>query len=73
MDKILPPKPWYLRYKYYLVCAIVTVGLIIYALTLALGPSRMRINQDDVKTGEAKKAPCLEYVDVQRHVEPIRT
>ena len=73
MDKILPPKPWYLRYKYYLVCAIVTVGLIIYALTLALGPSRMRINQDDVKTGEAKKAPFLEYVDVEGHVEPIRT
>ena len=73
MDKILTPKPWYIRHKYYILCGTAVVTLIIYAITLSLGPSRQRIDQEEVKIGEATTAPFLEYVDVEGVVQPIRT
>lgn len=73
MDKILTPKPWYIRHKYYILCGTAVVTIIIYALTLSLGPSRQRIDQEEVKIGEATTAPFLEYVDVEGVVQPIRT
>ena len=73
MDKILTPKPWYFRYKYYIMCGVAILALIIYALLLSLGPSRLRVDTEDVKIGEAKTAPFLEYVDVEGLVQPIRT
>lgn len=73
MDKLLAPRPWYLRHKYYIISGGILLGLIVYALTLSIGPSRMRVDKDDVKIGDAKTAPFLEYVDVEGLVQPIRT
>jgi len=73
MDKILEPKPWYLRYKYYILCGMAVLALIIYAISLSFGPSKMRIGEEEVRIGEAEQAPFLEYVDVEGLVQPIRT
>lgn len=73
MDKIIEPKPWYLRYKYYIICGVAVLALIIYAISLSFGPSKMRIGEEEVKIGEAQHAPFLEYVDVEGLVQPIRT
>ena len=73
MDKLLAPRPWYLRHKYYIISGGILLGLIVYAVTLSVGPSRMRVDKDDVKIGDAKTAPFLEYVDVEGLVQPIRT
>ena len=73
MDRIIEQKPWYFRYKYYIMCGIGILALIIYALSLSMGPSRLRVDEDDVKISEARTAPFLEYVDVEGLVQPIRT
>ena len=73
MDKILAVKPWYIRYKFYIMSGIAILALIIYAVSLSLGPSRLRIDTEDVKIAETKIAPFLEYVDVEGLVQPIRT
>lgn len=73
MDRILEQKPWYLRYKYYIVCGMAVSALIIYAISLSVGPSRLYIDEEEMKTDEAKMAPFLEYVDVEGLVQPIRT
>ncbi|MCQ2204275.1 MAG: HlyD family efflux transporter periplasmic adaptor subunit [Bacteroidales bacterium] len=73
MDRILEQKPWYLRYKYYIVCGMAVSALIIYAISLSVGPSHLYIDEEEMKTDEAKMAPFLEYVDVEGLVQPIRT
>lgn len=73
MDRILEQKPWYLRYKYYILGGVTILALIIYAISLSLGPSKFRIDAEEVKIGEAEEAPFLEYVDVEGLVQPIRT
>lgn len=73
MDKIIEPKPWYIRYKYYILCGVAVLALIGYAISLSFGPSKIRIGEEEVKIGEAQHAPFLEYVDVEGLVQPIRT
>ena len=73
MDTLLPLRPWYLRYKYYILFGVAVVGLIGYAISLSVGPSQFRIDADKVSVSEALHAPFLEYVDVEGLVQPIRT
>jgi len=73
MDRILEPKAWYIRHKYYILSGIALMGLIGYAVSLSFGPSKLRVDRDDVSIREAKTAAFLEYVDVEGLVQPIRT
>lgn len=73
MDKILEKKPWYIRYRWHLITGAGLTGLFVYALSLSMGPSRMRVDEDSVKIGKAQIEPFLEYVDVEGLVQPITT
>lgn len=54
-------------------CGVAVIALVIYAISLSLGPTRLRVDTEEVKIGEAQQAPFLEYVDVEGLVQPIRT
>ena len=73
MDIQLKKKPWYVRYRYALAGGVVLAALLIYALVQAAGPQRLRIQLDQVQTGQAEHADFLEYVDVEGVVQPIMT
>lgn len=73
MDKILEKKPWYIRNRWYLIGGTAILALVVYALTLAWGPSRLRVDEENLKLGKAQTAPFLEYVDVEGLVQPITT
>lgn len=73
MDRILEKKPWYIRYKYYLIGGAAVLALIIYAITLSFGPRKLRVDGEDLRIGEVKNAPFLEYVDVEGLIQPILT
>lgn len=73
MDRILEKKPWYIRHKYYIAGGVALAALIGYTLSLSLGPSKLRIDANEVKSGEVQYAPFLEYVDVEGVVQPILT
>lgn len=73
MDRKIEKKPWYWRYRYYIASAVALVALIIYTLTLALGPKRTHVDREYVKIGEAVDGKFMEYVDVEGIVQPILT
>ena len=73
MDIQLTPRPWYVKYRYYILSGVLFAAFSVYALITVLGPRQLRIDADDVKTAAAEQAPFMEYVDVEGLVQPILT
>lgn len=73
MDIQLKKKPWYVRYRYRIIGAIVLFVLIVYVIILASGPRRLRVKLDDIQVSVAENADFMEYVDVEGIVQPIMT
>ena len=73
MDIPLKKRPWFVRYRYYLLAALAFVSLLAYAATLALGPRKFRVKKTDVQIARVEKADFLEYVDVEGIVHPLMT
>ena len=73
MDIKLEKKPWYIRYKYYLIGTILFVVFLIYVVILSLGPQKLRIETDNIQISEVKEGKFMEYVDVEGLVQPILT
>lgn len=73
MDIKLEKKPWYIRYRYYLLGGIVFLALLTYVTVLSTGPRKLRINPDHLQVAEVKNDKFMEYVDVEGLVQPILT
>ncbi len=73
MDIQLTPRPWYVKYRYYLLAGTLFLAFAIYVVVLALGPRQLQIEAEDYKIAETTEAPFLEYVDVEGVVQPIQT
>lgn len=73
MDIKLEKKPWYIRYRYYLTGGVVFLAFLIYVITLSLGPSKLRIEKDNIQIAEVKNGKFMEYVDVEGLIQPILT
>ena len=73
MDIQLEKKPWYIRYRYYLLGGAAFAGLLVYVIILSLGPRRLRVPLKDIQICEVKNDKFLEYVDVEGLVQPILT
>ena len=73
MDIKLEKKPWYIRYRYYLAGSILFFAFLIYVISLSLGPSKLRIEKDNIQIAEVKNGKFMEYVDVEGLIQPILT
>ena len=73
MDIKLEKKPWDIRYRYYLAGGVAFLAFLIYVVTLSLGPSKLRIEQDNIQIAEVKNGKFMEYVDVEGVIQPILT
>lgn len=73
MDIKLEKKPWYIRYRYYLAGCVVFFAFIVYVIILSAGPSKLRIDQENVQIAEVKNDKFMEYVDVEGLIQPILT
>ena len=73
MDIQLTPRPWYVKYRYYLLAGTLFLAFAIYVIILALGPRQLKIEAEDCKIVEATEAPFMEYVDVEGVVQPLQT
>ena len=73
MDIQLEKKPWYVRYRYYLLGGAAFLALLVYVIVLSAGPRRLRVSMDDIQICEVKNDKFLEYVDVEGLVQPILT
>ncbi len=70
MDIKLPKKPWYVRYRMYLMGGAMLIALIVYAMVLQLGPRTLKIEIDDTQIAVAEEGEILEYIDVNGVVCP---
>ncbi len=73
MDIQLKKKPWYIRYRYYLVTGGVFVVLLVYVLFQAAGPRKLRIDAESIQMAEVASGKFMEYIDVEGIVQPILT
>lgn len=73
MDIILKKKPWYVKYRYYIMAAVAFAAVFAYAIIVALAPRQMRVDDGEIVIAEVKEGKFLEYVDVEGLVQPIMT
>ena len=73
MDIKLEKKPWYIRYRAYLLAGGAFIIFLVYVISLSLGPKRLRIESDNIQIAEVKNGKFMEYVDVEGLVQPILT
>lgn len=73
MDIQLKKKPWYIKYIYHILAAILFLAITVYVSILAFGPHKLKIDTEDYKIVEVKETPFLEYLDVEGLVQPIQT
>lgn len=70
MDIKLPKKPWYIKYRMYIIGGTVLAGLIIYALVLQLGPRTLKVKIAEEQIATVSEGDFLEYIDVNGMVCP---
>ena len=73
MDIKIEKKPWYIRYRSYLLAGGAFIIFLIYVISLSLGPRKLRIEGDNIQIAEVKNGKFMEYVDVEGLVQPILT
>lgn len=73
MDIQLKRRPWYIRYRYYLIGAAALISLIVYTISLSVGPRKQHIDTQSIRLAEVKSDLFMEYVDVEGVVQPILT
>ena len=65
MDIKIEKKPWYIRYRYYMIAALAFIIFLIYVISLSLGPRKLRIETDNIQIAEVKNDKFMEYVDLE--------
>lgn len=73
MDISKPPRPWYLKYRWYILGGVALTAVIIYTITVALAPRRQHVDSESVKIAEVSEAPFMEFVEAEGIVHPITT
>ena len=73
MDFKIEKKPWYIRYRYYLLSGVAFLVFLIYVISLSLGPRTLRVEKDNIMIAEVVDGKFMEYVDVEGLVQPILT
>ena len=73
MDFKIEKKPWYIRYRFYLLAGAAFIVFLVYVISLSLGPSKLRVESDNIQIAEVKNGKFMEYVDVEGLIQPILT
>lgn len=73
MDIKIPKRPWYVRYRMYLLGGAMLVALVVYALILQLGPRTLEVEIADGQIATVTEGEFLEYIDVNGVVCPATT
>lgn len=73
MDIKIQKRPWYVRYRMYLLGGITLAALVVYALVLQLGPRTLRVEIADGQMATVTEGEFLEYIDVNGVVCPATT
>ena len=70
MDIKLPKKPWYIKYRLYIIGGTMLAALMTYALVLQLGPRTLKVKVNGDQIATVVEGDFLEYIDVNGTVCP---
>ena len=73
MDIRIPKRPWYVRYRMYIIGGVALTTVIAYALVLQLGPRTIKVEIADDQIATVTEGDFLEYIDVNGVVCPATT
>lgn len=73
MDKQLPKRTFFQKYKYHLLGGTVFLIFVVYALISVSGGRKLRIDAEKIVIAEVAESHFLDYVDAEGTVQPIMT
>lgn len=63
MDIKIEKKPWYIRYRYYMIAALAFIIFLIYVISLSLGPRKLRIETDNIQIAYLQPIITQYFID----------
>lgn len=73
MDKTLPKRSVWQKYKYYIISGVAFAILLVYVLIAVSGGSKLRVNSERIVAADVTEASFLDYVDAEGVIQPILT
>ena len=73
MDVPIKKKPFWVKYRFYILGGIIFLGFLIYVIISGIGPRKIRYKKENIEIAEVKQDKFLEYVDVEGIVQPKLT
>src|SRR5690554_3115172 len=73
MDKALPERSIWHKYRYYILTGATLVGFLVYVLIAVSGRSKLRVNSERIVVADVTDTPFLDYVDAEGIIQPILT
>lgn len=73
MDRPIPKRSVFFRYRYYIGGGVVFAAILVYVCIVASGGRKLRVEKENITIAEVKTDKFLEYVDVEGIVQPILT
>ncbi len=73
MDKRLPKRSFWQKYKYYLLGAAAFAAFMVYVLASVSGGRKLRIDSEKIGIADVTEDHFLDYVDAEGIVQPILT
>ena len=73
MDRILPKKSFFQKYKYYVIVVVLSIFFFVYVFATLLQGKKIRIDKDKIQIAKIEELPFLDYVDTEGIVLPIST
>ena len=73
MDKTLPKRSIWQKYKYYILTGVVFVVFLVYVIIGVTGNRKLRIDSERIIIADVTESPFLDYVDAEGIIQPILT
>src|SRR5690606_2808887 len=73
MDKTLPKRYVWQKYKYYILAGTAFIAFLVYVLVAVSGGRKLRVNSERIVVADVTEAPFLDYVDAEGIIQPILT
>ena len=73
MDKTLPKRSVWQKYKYYILSGVAFAMFLVYVLIGVSGGTKLRVNSERVVVADVLETPFLDYVDAEGLIQPILT
>lgn len=73
MDKRLPKRSFFQKYKFHLLGGAAFLAFLIYVLASVSGGRKLRVENEKIVIADVAQAPFLDYLDAEGIIQPILT